>query len=97
MFLFSTETEGEGEDSRFFCDVRLAQQVGLFDSIERGMPPVHAMEAAFGDDSRMVVAADGLENMPLGENVDRVAEESVSTVRARWNAIVTSCCESVAG
>ena len=62
-----------------------------------GMPPVHAMEATFGDDSRMVVAADGLENTPLGENVDRVAEESVSTVRARGNAIVTSCCESVAG
>ena len=55
------------------------------------MLSVHAMEATIGDDSRMALAADGLEIMPLGENADGVAEKSVSTVRAGGNAFVTSC------
>ena len=80
VFCFSTETEGEGEDSRFFFATSvLAQQEGLFDWIDGGMPPMHAMGATIGDDSRMALAAGGLESMPLGENADRVAEKSVST------------------
>ena len=41
---------------------------------------MHAKEATVGGDSRMPVAADGLEIMLLGENTDGVAETSVSTV-----------------
>ena len=69
----------------------MAQQKGLFVSIDGCMLPVHAMEVTIGEDSRMALAADGLEIMPLGENADGVAEKSVSTVRAGGNAFVTSC------
>ena len=58
---------------------------------------VHAKEVTVGGRSRVSVADLGLESMPLGENADGVAEESVSTVRSRGNAFVTSCCESVVG
>ena len=56
---------------------------------------MHAMEATIGDDSRMALAAGGLESMPIGENADGVTDKSVSTVRAGGNALVMSCCESV--
>ena len=62
----------------FFFDAVLAQEEG-FRSIDGGMLPMHATEVTVGDDSRMAVAAHGMESMPLGENADRVAEESVST------------------
>ena len=92
VFSLRTETEGDGEDSRGFFrrSVRLRRGHAL---------PMHATEVTVGDDSRMAVAAHGMESMPLGENADRVAEESVSTVtaNARGNALVASCSRSVVG
>ena len=57
VFCFSTETEGEGEDSRFFFATSvLAQQEGNFLSIDSG----HAAHARDGGEAASVSGSPGI-------------------------------------